>query len=508
MQKSYNQKESDRNIKIGAIVSYIVIFVNIACGFIFTPWLARSIGQSQYGLYTLAIALINMFLIDFGISASISRFIAKYEAEVKPEKVKEFVALIAKVYFYIDILIAVAFIVIALFLDKIYVALTPDELTTFRTIFIICAVYNVISFPITTLSTGFLNAYELFGIQKVCGVISKIAQVVLSVVALKLGFGIYSIVVINAICGLAGTVAKMYFVKKKTPVRFQKCATNKKMIEAVFSFTVWAAITGIAERLTYNIQPSILGITSSSIAVAVFGAASALESYIYTFTTAINVLFLPRVSHILAEEKNDELMNLTIKVGKLQYIITGWIFAGFVAIGSQFLVLWMGEEYEMAYICTIFMVAPCLLSRPQQIANTSLIARGNVKEMALVDAGMILLNIGISFVLSKSLGAIGASIGICVGSVFSAVLRCVLYYNLLNLDIKRLILECYIRIGIPIILTLGVAYFIHKKNIYLTWLNLAIGGCIISIVYFSLCYLLGLNKKEQGKIRMVFKGVK
>ena len=66
---------SAKQVKIGAILSYLSIALNIITGLIYTPWMISQIGKSQYGLYTLANSLITLFLIDFGLSSATSRYI-------------------------------------------------------------------------------------------------------------------------------------------------------------------------------------------------------------------------------------------------------------------------------------------------------------------------------------------------------------------------------------------------------------------------------------------------
>lgn len=64
--------KNDKNIqiKVGGILSYVSIFINILAGLIYTPWMIQEIGPSQYGLFTLANSLISLFLIDFGLSSA------------------------------------------------------------------------------------------------------------------------------------------------------------------------------------------------------------------------------------------------------------------------------------------------------------------------------------------------------------------------------------------------------------------------------------------------------
>ena len=81
-----------KQIGFGAIISYVAIIVNIFVGLLYTPWMVKQIGKSQYGLYTLANSLITLFLVDFGLSAAAARYVSNYHAEGKEEQVEVVVA--------------------------------------------------------------------------------------------------------------------------------------------------------------------------------------------------------------------------------------------------------------------------------------------------------------------------------------------------------------------------------------------------------------------------------
>ena len=71
-------------------MSYFTIAFNMLAGLIYTPWMIKQIGQSNYGLYTLATSLITLFVMDFGMGAAVARFVSKYNAEGKQDKVNNF----------------------------------------------------------------------------------------------------------------------------------------------------------------------------------------------------------------------------------------------------------------------------------------------------------------------------------------------------------------------------------------------------------------------------------
>ena len=120
--------DSSKQIKIGAVISYVSILINIASGLIYTPWMVAQIGKGDYGLYTLSQSIIGMFIMDFGIGSAITVFLSKIIAEKDEQKLNNFLSTVYKLYFIIDAVICVIFIVMFTLIDSIYANLTQDEL--------------------------------------------------------------------------------------------------------------------------------------------------------------------------------------------------------------------------------------------------------------------------------------------------------------------------------------------------------------------------------------------
>ncbi len=162
--KERNTKVKMNNIseiKIGSAISFLTVFINIILGLVYTPWTLKVIGTSEYGIYTLTSSLISIFLLDFGMSAAVARFISNYRAQNKQENIDSFVGLSTKFYLILCGLIAIILSVIFIFIDKAYVGLTIEELFKFKIVFVINAVFIVLSFPVN-ICNGILTAYEKF----------------------------------------------------------------------------------------------------------------------------------------------------------------------------------------------------------------------------------------------------------------------------------------------------------------------------------------------------------
>lgn len=492
--------DSINQIKKGAIISYLAIGVSLLSGLLYTPWMVRQIGVNDYGLYTLATSLISMFLIDFGISEAVSRFISKYNAEKDQKKINDFLGLIYKLYILIDLLIFVVLIFMYFFIPIIYSQLTPAEIEKFKIIYLIASTFSIVSLPFVTLN-GILTSYEKFKTLKLCDLINKLMVLTLMVIALLLGYKLYALVLVNAFAGLFIIAIKLFYIHGSLPVKVNFKYWNQKLLKEVFSFSIWATVSTIANRFVFNITPSILGAVSGSAHIAIFGIASTLEGYAYIISGAVNGMFLPKVSKILANKNDGEhVLPLMTKVGRIQYSIIGIIYIGFCIVGREFIYLWMGKEFDLAYYCTLLIMLPGVFRIPQQIASVTIIAMNKVKIQAFVYILIAILNILFSSILSQYFGALGAAISICIVYFIRLIIMNIIYYKVLHINVFSFIKACYINMAPPMLITLVIGILINQFAIYSLW-TLLIKGTFIVVLYIILLWKMSLNHYEKSLIK-------
>lgn len=500
--------ESSQQIKLGAVISYLNIVVNSIAGLIYTPWMVNQIGADDYGIYTLAMSLINIFLIDFGLSAAVSRFISKYNAEGNQEGVNKLLGVTYKLYLLIDLIILIALIIVYFNTHNIYQGLTPDELGKFEVVYVIAAIFSLISFPFMPLN-GILTAYEKFIELKICDLFQRVFSIIFIVFALLNGYGLYALVASNAVSGILTIIIKYSIIKIKTNTKVNFKYKNRALVKEISSFSVWTAIIGIAQRFIFNITPTILGIFSKTVNIAIFGIASSLEGYVFTLANALNGLFLPRVTRITTKKGwENELLFLMIKIGRIQLFIISLIIIGFISIGKDFVLLWMGENYINSFYSAVLLILPSLIYLPQQIGNTAVIALNKVKYQALIFVIMAFINVILSTVFSYFWGAIGASLAISLAYIFRSVGMNIIYYKIIQIDIIIFFKECYGKLFIPLSLTLFISLFINLFFHSLSWKILIIKGILIVLVFFSIMWVFAFNDYEKKLITSIFKKLK
>lgn len=486
-------------IKKGALISYFTMAFNIVAGLIYIPWMVSKIGQSDYGLYTLANSLVAIFMLDFGLGSAVSRYISKYRAEGKTEEISNIMGVIYKLYIYIDIVIFAVLAVLYFFIGDIYAELTSSELDKFRDLYIIVVAYQIIAFPCAPLD-GILNSYEKFTQLKLCNLLYRVLSVVVVVAVLILSADVRVVILANVLSHLATILVKFILTKKYVPLKVNFRASGRTLYKTLFSFTVWTAVISIMQRFTHSFAPSVLGITSGALAIAIYAPAVTLEGYFYTLGMSVNGLFLPRVSRHIANKDDDSILKLMIKVGRYQSVLLGLAFIGFVCVGKEFMTLWMGPEYIESYYLAIIILFPTLISATQQIAKTTVIAKKLIKYQALCMTVTGVLGLTASYLLSLKIGAAGVCIGTAATSICNISFMNIIYKRKAGINMFQFYKKCYFRLipcyAVTLLLSFALIKFISTSG----WLGFIIKAAIVILVFAVVMFFGYSTNQEKKKI--------
>lgn len=496
MEKSIN------TIKKGAIISYVTIFLNIAITFFYTPWMIRKIGVSDYGLYSLVYSFISYFILDFGLSQAIQRFIAIYRAEGNEKKVAQMVGITTRVYLIIDAIIFLVLFVLYFFISNIFTGLTTNEIERLKGLYIIAGIFSVLSFMFKPMA-GAMMAFEYFVEEKALEMLNRVGAVIGVCIALSMGADVFALILINGAFSLLSSVLKLVVFKKKSKLDIQWRYFNAGELKGIFSFSMWTFGSGLAQRLRFSLVPSVLGIFSNSSEIAIFAMGISLEGMVSTLSSAINGLFLPTVSRMVHNQKREDIDNLMIRVGRIQLYIIALIFIGFVFFGRPFLKLWVGNDFLNVYWVLILLIVCNFVSLTQRIAEDLVYVENRIKDTTIRILICSLLGLGVGCVLAPKYGAIGAAIGTGLGLCIYQIIINVYYQKKLNLNIKKFFCNCHLKVLPVLVIFSTVFFFVQSCFVFNTWIKLFLGIFAFAMVYIVISYLFIFNKEEKQLVRSI-----
>jgi O-antigen/teichoic acid export membrane protein len=487
VEKSIETK-SKTNIRLGTVLGYVALLVNVAYGLFFTPWIISSIGKSVYGVYTIVNTLISLFLVDFGLSTTTNVFLSKYRAQGKIEEAKRFAQVVFKIYIILDAIIFAAFACAYFLIPYIYKGLTDNEIVLLKNSFLIVAAFSLISFP-SSLFTGILQSYEKFIAIKTINIASKLATMGLTALFLVLGWSVYGVVAAHAIAGMLAIIAQI-ILTLKTPIRASpKTKITRDLFKAIVSFSLYTALASLGSRLVFVTIPTILGVVSNSNEIAEFGIVTTLEQYVYLFSTVMSGLFIPKIMREREKTKDPKRLEaLAIRVGRIQLFVIGLIFVGFLSCGNEFLEIWMsGEDFGYSYIGLLLIIVYQLLFIPLLIYNTAATADPRaIKRLAVFYLIRGVAVSGLAFLFGWLWGSIGACISIATIRLLGFPIEWVIYHKYLGVTPGKFYKDVYISFIPGFLVASGVGLALHFfLPIETLYKFLAIGAATV-VVYSAL----------------------
>ena len=136
-------------LKTGALLSYISIILNNIIGLLYTPFMLRMMGQSEYGLYSLVASVVAyLTILDFGFGNAIIRYTAKFRAENRLKEQYEMFGMFLFLYSAIGIFTLLIGLCLYFNVDFLFErSMNMEELNKIR-IMMLLMVFNIaITFP-------------------------------------------------------------------------------------------------------------------------------------------------------------------------------------------------------------------------------------------------------------------------------------------------------------------------------------------------------------------------
>ena len=492
-------------IKVGAVIGYINIFVQIVVTLIYVPITIKLIGQSEYGLYSLVVSFMSYFsVLDMGFGNAMIRFVSRSKARADSEQENAINGLFLFLYSIIGIIAVILGLIVILNVKNIFsVGLTINEINKARVLMIISITSLAVSFPLSVFDS-YIMACEKFVVIKFLNLLKNILTPVTIIIFLYFGYDSIAMVLITGIYKVSMHLLNMFFCIKKLnmKIKFNRKNINKTLLKEIVFYSFFIFLNILIDNLYNNTDKVILGSLCGTLAVSVYAVATTITSMNVNFSTSISGLFLPRVTKLIeTKDYQKKLSDLFIKISRIQLYIMTLILSGFIIFGKHFLTLWVGKDYLDAYYIILLLIGPSIIPLTQNIGISILQALNKHGFRSIIYFIIAILNIILSIPLAKLYGGIGAAIGTALATFVGQIVTMNIYYwKKINIDIPKYWFR-FIGFVVPIII---VSVIIERLiiDIHFGWLGL-FGGAFVFLIIYSIYSCVSMNKYEKESILFV-----
>ncbi len=488
-------------LKAGAALSYVSIALNMVVGLIYTPFMLRMLGQSEYGLYSLAASIIAyLTVLDLGFGNAIVRYTAKFRAEGKVKEQEEMFGMFFLLYIGIGLIAVAAGAVLTLNVENIFSAkMTAVEVERTRIMLWLMTFNLAFTFPMSVWGS-IMTAYERFVFQRLVSIIRSILNPVVMVLLLVVGYKAVAMVVVTTIFNVVTLLINYWYCRNKLAIKLRFAHFKWEFLKEVSIYSFWIFLNAIMDRIYWSTGQFVLGIYRGTVAVAVYAVTIQLTHIFMMFSTAMSGVFLPKVTAMVSKGGTEkEISNLFIRTGRIQYIIMAFILSTFIVFGKPFITLWAGEEYEDAYPVTLMFFFALLIPLIQNLGITILQARNQMKFRSLAYIVIAFGCLALSIIGAKQWGLMGCAVATAGALLLGQGLVMNIYYrHKQKLDIVRFWMEILKMSAIPALLVVASILIIDYTTADLTQMYAFISAVIIfTAVFIPLFWKFSMNASER-----------
>lgn len=488
--------------KIGAILSYLVIGTNMIIGILYTPFLIRKLGQSEYGLFSIIQSIISyLTVMDMGFGNAIIIYTSRYINQGNKEKQDELHGMFFIIFCVIGIIAGIIGLILYLNVQALFNnSMSILELKKAKIMMLILTFNLIVTFPLGIFG-NIITAHEKFIISKTVKLIQILLQPLIMIPLLFMGFKSISMTIVLTITNIICLLINMYVCISKLNVKLKFKGFNWILLKEIFSYSFYIFLNEIIDKVNWTVDRFILGSICGTIITAIYSVAGQINSLYMNFSTAISNVMLPKITKMEDNNAtNEQFTNIFIKTGRIQYIIMALILSGFILFGQAFVNIWAGSNYKDAYEIACILMIPLIIPLIQNIGLSILQAKNLYKYRTIIFFFIAIINILLSILLSKHYGAIGAAMGTSIALILGQIIILNIYYHK-KVGINMIeFWKNIIKMTIPMILVIifGIILNIVIKSNKIIYLLVKI--ILYSIVYFITIYKFSMNKYEKNLI--------
>lgn len=495
--------------KAGVILSYLSMAVSVLTGIIYVPFLLRTIGQNEYGLYQLLGGFVSYAAIfDFGLSNTITRFYVRYKKLGEQEKLENMLSLSRIIFWILNIVCLIICIVIYFCLDKVYPKLDATQMESGRKIFLLLIISVCTTIP-TYVYTAISNAEEKYIFLRGSSLLVAVLQPIIVILLVKQHPSAVSVVFIQTILNVVLSVTKILYVKLRLKTKFKLHHWDNLLLKEMLAFSFFVFLNTVIDQINWQLGKTIMGIAYGDTAlVALLSIGLQLANYFMMFSSNVNSVFYAQINKSVLEDDSMAKTNeIFVKVGRVQAIILALVLSGFIIFGQEFVDIWAGVDNHNAYYIALALMASLFIPMTQNCGILILQAKNLHKWRSVAYAIVAAVNIIISAILVKPYG----EYGVAAGTVLSFIIGNNIIINIIYKYKAKIDVNTLLKYLLKVVLIVGVlttaVFFVNRLIIVNNYGMLFVKIIVYCILYCVLAWFLLMNKYEHNLIISLFKKI-
>ena len=497
---------STNKIRKNSIANVIGVVGLIIIAFIMSPFLVSTLGDTKYGIWTIAVSFTGyMGLLDFGISSAVNKYVAQYNGLRDQQRINSIIST-AMVLFCV---MGMVVILVSPFMADLIVGLIniDSSLSSVVHLLIIIVSFDIGIVVVVGLYKGIFGGFQQYTVINYVLIISSVYKAVMWYLFLTNGFELISMGLVSITANLFAVLIFYVLLRKLHPaVRFEIKLYNKSSSSKIIHYSKYTFLAMLANQIIFYSDAFVIGYFMSAAAVTYYSIPWALSEYTKKISLAISQTYAPAISEKEAIGDIDHIKMLYTNAVKYMIIISNLLSVGVMVLGGAFIAMWMGPKYrELCEQVLIILLINQYILGPQLVSYAVLKGLAKQKKYSYMSMAVSILNLILSIILVQKWGIVGVAIGAALPQViFHGFYVPWITLKVIDLSAWSYFKETYLLSIIPTVILFSSLFFIRVNHYPEGYFELLFSAFICAIVYLVAVYYFMLNSDEQKYIHNKF----
>ncbi|MBD0778098.1 polysaccharide biosynthesis protein [Maribacter sp. ANRC-HE7] len=495
-----NNHSNNKRIAKNTVMLYVRMLLMMGVAFFMTRILLKELGVEDFGIYNIVGGVVAMFTSLRGSFASATQRFLNFEMGRKNE---EGLNRIFNKSIIIHLILALLLLILAetvgLWFVNNKLVINPERLSSANLVYqfsILTSLVTLLTIPFDAVIIA-NEKMDVYAYLSILDVLLKIGVIlVLSYSVVNNPLVLYSFLVL--LVSLIIRFLSSWYCKRNFRECKFKLFWDPKLFKEMGSFAGWNFLGNSAFVLTNegtNILLNIFGGTPINAARAVaYQVRNVSTQVTSTMMMAIN----PQIIKQYAEKKYKPVMDLIFFSSKISFFLLFAITLPVLVYADIILKLWLEIIPEHTLIFVRLILVFVLIRVFHGPLDTLFKATGKIKKYQLIDSGILLLNLPLSYFLLK----LGLEFSVVfnvmiVVEIINLICLLLLANKVANFDIKSYFTNVILPCVLVVLSTIPLVYYLLTLSNSLSTTIISILIIVIFIVF--LFWGIGLNKSERNK---------
>src|SRR5215472_511175 len=413
-------KISGKSIAKSVLSNWAFLFVNVLVAFWMTPFVVKQLGDSSYGIWALVLQLTGyMGVVDVGLRSALVRFIARLSARKDHAALNRLLSSTLIIYGSLaPTCIVIGLLLSVYVLPHMQIGSSSLHMAQITVVFASGLVACDFLFATPHATLAGLSRWDLInGVW----IIMILIRTALIIIFLKLGFGLVTLAIIQLAAHLVGYSIEVGLIRLFRLVpgfKFVLHKPDRQELQPVVEHSWYSLLLSLANRINYQVDTIVIGVFLPIGQVTLYVIGLRLIEYLRDTINSSTMVIAPVVSSLEAVGDSSQVRNVLVRGTKYSVMIACFGCVAFLALGKDFIRLWMGPRFQTAsgtvlviltlsvmFSCTQFVSAHVLFGLSKHRINVG---------WTIVES---ILNLSLSLALVHRYGIFGVAAGTAIASL-------------------------------------------------------------------------------------------